>query len=175
MQSFARLPTDPAAFSHKNHCAPSYKHGISQDMVSPNDKQLKVAREVLQQGKPFMDSALNAGYSKHVAARGGKSLIRQSKGWNAAFIRAAQEIKLDGQMLKNIITYRLVSDVTQGKDSGVTRQAELIGRLKEVDAFVRNTDIQIGVFASLADDSKVAASVEGLTAELPAASEDPKE
>lgn len=136
-------------------------------MIEPNDKQLKVAREVIKEGKGFMDSALRAGYSRHTAARGGKSLIRQSPGWNQAFIRAAQEIKLDGQMLKNIITYRLVSDVTLGKDSGVTRQAELIGRLKEVDAFVRSTDIQIGVFASLADNDKLVSSVESLSSELP--------
>lgn len=136
-------------------------------MDIPNVKQLKVAREVIQEGKSFMESALGAGYSKRVATRGAKSLMRHSKGWNLAFIRAAQEVELDGQMLKKLIVYRLVSDVTRGKDSGVTRQAELIGRLKEVDAFVRNTDVQIGVFASLADDTKVAASVETLSADLP--------
>ena len=82
---------------------------------------------------------------------------------------------MDAKSIKSIVTYRLVGDVVAGKDSGVTRQAELLGRLKEVDMFVRSTDIQIGVFASLADNEKLVSSVDSLSSELPPSIDESKE
>jgi hypothetical protein len=83
--------------------------------------------------------------------------------------------EMDAKSIKSIVTYRLVGDVVAGKDSGVTRQAELLGRLKEVDMFVRSTDIQIGVFASLADNEKLVSSVDSLSSELPPSIDESKE
>lgn len=85
----------------------------------------------------------------------------------SAFITVANEAMLDTETVKNVAKYRLFDDVVKAKDSGVTRQIELLGRMKEHDWFVRNTDVQIGVFASLADNEKLVSSVESLSSELP--------
>lgn len=128
---------------------------------------MKLARGRVLDGKSFREAATDAGYSMNTANRGEKAMRRQTRSIEVAFRTAAQEAEYEGKVLKSMIVHRLVTDVCSGRDSGVTRQAELIGRLKEVDAFVRNTDVQIGIFAGLADDPRAAESVEALSAELP--------
>ena len=39
--------------------------------------------------------------------------------------------------------------ITNGKSSGVAREAELLGRDKTIDLWVRNSDVQVGIFAGL--------------------------
>lgn len=48
-----------------------------------------------------------------------------------------------------MVTHRLMSSVIDGKPSNVAREAELLGKMKEVDLFVRNADVQLGIFAAL--------------------------
>jgi hypothetical protein len=144
-------------------------------MRNPTAKQKRLAEKVLLEGKSFRQSALESGYSETVANKGPNIYSADKPGLQAAFILAAQKADINADTVKQVSKYRLFDDVVKARDSGVTRQIELLGRMKEHDWFVRSTDVQIGVFASLADDSKVAASVESLTAELPALPEETKE
>jgi len=57
------------------------------------------------------------------------------------------------ETVKTVIRERLLSDITKGKSSGVAREAELLGRDKTVDMWVRPADVQIGIFNALQGDS----------------------
>lgn len=133
----------------------------------PTEKQKAVAKAVVRDGKSFRQASLDAGYALSRANRGPATSVAEMPGLREAFLREATAAEMDAKSLKAVVTHRLVTDVIRGRDSGVTRQAELLGRMKEVDMFVRNTDVQVGVFAALADDGKVATTVELLSTELP--------
>ena len=143
--------------------------------LKPSAKQIKVAADVVLGGKPFRQAMLDEGYTEHSANRGPRNYMSDHPNMREAFTMAALQADMNAETVKQVSKYRLFDDVVKAKDSGVTRQIELLGRMKEHDWFVRNTDVQIGVFASLADDSKVASSVEDLTAVLPALPTDTKE
>jgi len=136
-------------------------------MRKPTAKQKLLAEKVILEGKSFRQGAIEAGYSQIVADKGPNIYAADKPGLQAAFILAAQKADINAETVKQVSKYRLFDDVVKAKDSGVTRQIELLGRMKEHDWFVRNTDVQIGVFASLADDSKIAGNLESLTASLP--------
>jgi len=141
----------------------------------PSIRQRKLAHGYLHEGKSFRKAAAEAGYSPKTGALGPTRLRRTCPGINIAFIEAAKTQVWSPEDLKAMSQSRLVSDISSGKSSGVAREIETLGKFKDTDWFVRNTDVQIGVFASLADDSKVASSVEDLTAVLPALPTDTKE
>jgi hypothetical protein len=42
-----------------------------------------------------------------------------------------------------------MQSVIEGKPTNVAREAELLGKLRDVDLFVRNSDIQVGIFGVL--------------------------
>jgi hypothetical protein len=67
------------------------------------------------------------------------------------FERAAAEAVWKPDQLRKIVTHRLASAIIEGKPSNVAREAESIGKMKDVDLFVRDTDVQVGVFAALLD------------------------
>lgn len=136
-------------------------------MKRPTERQRRLAEGVILEGKSFRQSALDVGYSESTANKGAAVYTKGRPGLQSAFITVANEAMLDTETVKNVAKYRLFDDVVKAKDSGVTRQIELLGRMKEHDWFVRNTDVQIGVFASLADNEKLVSSVESLSSELP--------
>ena len=57
------------------------------------------------------------------------------------------------EQVKGEIRDRLLGDIRRGKSSGVAREAELLGRDKTVDMWVRPADVQIGIFNALQGDS----------------------
>ena len=57
------------------------------------------------------------------------------------------------EQVKSVIRNRLLGDIVKGKSSGVAREAELLGRDKTVDMWVRPADVQIGIFNALQGDS----------------------
>jgi hypothetical protein len=136
-------------------------------MRKPTAKQVKLARGHILEGKSFRASALEAGYSESTANKGPAIYAQGRPGLQSAFITAAQQADLDANMMQTVSKHRLFSAIVAGKACENTKDIEVLGRFKSNDWFVRNTDVQIGVFASLADDTKVAASVESLTVDLP--------
>jgi len=181
MQSFASLRSHPSTILPEKAIDARAKTGLFclsmanlTGKRAPSKRQIAVAQDVILQGKSFRQASLDAGYAETVANQGPSTALKNHPLLAHAFVLASKQADLNVETVKQVAKYRLFDDVVKAKDSGVTRQIELLGRMKEHDWFVRNTDVQIGVFASLADDSKVAASVEGLTAELPAAEEPEK-
>jgi hypothetical protein len=65
------------------------------------------------------------------------------------FERAAEEAVWKPEQLRKIVTHRLAKAIIEGKSSTVAREAELIGKMKEVDLFVRNADVQVGIWGIL--------------------------
>lgn len=124
-------------------------------MQSPartEDRRMKRAR-LVRDGMSWRQACLQSGYSLSVANKG-------PRGYSGAdghsrpsvrkdFERAAEEAVWKPDQLKRIVTHRLATAVIEGKPSTVAREAELIGRMKEVDPFVRNADVQVGIWGIL--------------------------
>jgi hypothetical protein len=120
----------------------------------PNLQRVKnpelLAKLVIAEGKPFYSSALAAGYSPGVAARGLKALCAYSSSASEAIRRESERlISLD--RLKPLAVQRLHAEIVNPKSSLGIKAIELAGRFKETDWFVRQTDVQIGVFAALGE------------------------
>jgi hypothetical protein len=81
------------------------------------------------------------------------------------FERAAGDATWDAETLKQIVTHRLAKAVVEGKPSNVAREAELIGKMKGVDLFVRNADVQVGIFANLLEP-RTAETIDNLAATI---------
>jgi hypothetical protein len=67
--------------------------------------------------------------------------------------------------VKAVIRSRLLADITSGKSSGLGRECELLGKDKDVDMFVRNADVQVGIFANLLEP-RTGEMIENLAATL---------
>ncbi len=113
------------------------------------DKHMAVARGVLADGKSLRAAMLENGYSPRSSSLGVRATRREIPGIDAAFMRVAKEISWKPEEVKAAIRHRLMTDLTNGKSSGVAREAELLGRDKTIDMFVRTTDVQIGIFNNL--------------------------
>lgn len=109
-----------------------------------------LAKMVITEGKTFKEGALAAGYSVSVAARGLKALMDDSKPVAEA-VRRESERLMTLDKLKPLAVARLYSEITNPKSSQGIKAIELAGRFKETDWFVRNTDINIGVFTALGE------------------------
>lgn len=120
--------------------------------VEPSERQLELARGVLHKGKSFKRSAIDAGYSPKVGSLGVKYMRRDCPGVDMAFVQAAKEMPWQPEEVKAVIRARLLSDITAGKSTGLERACEVLGRDKTIDMFVRSGDVQIGIFANVADD-----------------------
>jgi hypothetical protein len=133
-----------------------------------SEKHLSVAKAVLLDGKPFRQAAVNAGYSAASAHMGPKAMRRESKGLDSAFKRVESEIQWQPTQLKQIAVSRITRTCLDDKNSDNLKAAELIGRFKSVDLFVRNGDAQVGIFfgAVEASDADIASlEVKALSAE----------
>lgn len=109
-----------------------------------------LARMIVREGKPFKESALAAGYSASVAASGLKRLLRESTPAAEAYNREISRFA-DLQSLKPLALRRLHAEIVDMGSSLGMKAIELAGRFKETDWFVRNADVQIGVFAALGE------------------------
>lgn len=116
------------------------------------NRRLKRAR-LFRDGMSWRAACLQAGYSLSVANKGPKQYAggdgHSRPGLLKDFERAAAEAVWKPEQLRKIVTHRLAKSVIEGKPSTVAREAELIGRMKEVDLFVRNADVQVGIFGAL--------------------------
>jgi hypothetical protein len=82
-----------------------------------------------------------------------------------AFIEAAKQLTWSPEEVKAVIRSRLLADITNGKSSGLGRECELLGKDKDVDMFVRNADVQVGIFANLLEPRN-AEMIENLAATI---------
>lgn len=127
---------------------------ISAVSERPRYDQELLAHMLIQEGKPFRTSALAAGYSQTVAARGLKAFIAESPKF-ADVMRRKSEGLITLDRLKPLAVQRLHAEITNPKSSLGIKAIEIAGRFKETDWFVRNAEVNIGVFAGLAEPDAI--------------------
>jgi hypothetical protein len=121
--------------------------GRSETWIPDYDSLMKM---IVREGKPFKESALAIGYSPSVAASGLKRLLRDSIPAAEAYNR---EINRFGELtsLKPMAVRRLYAEIADYGSSLGMKAIELAGRFKETDWFVRNAEVNIGVFTALGE------------------------
>jgi hypothetical protein len=125
-------------------------------MKDPKRDRRMIRARLIRDGMSWRQACLRSGYSPSVADRGPRGYIDGGDGHRRPgvakdFERAAAEVVWKPEQLRKIVTHRLATAVIEGRPSNVAREAELLGKMKEVDLFVRNVDAQVGVFAVLLD------------------------
>ena len=91
------------------------------------------------------------GFGPRYAANGPQHVRKQSAAFNQAFLDEAKRRNVTDPEMQAVARFRLFTNVCKGKDLS-PRSIEMIGRLKNVDMFVRTGDIQVGVFQQFAGD-----------------------
>lgn len=120
--------------------------------TKPKDLEL-LAKLVIREGKDFKSSAIQAGYAPSVAARGMKALLDRSHAATDIFARESNNLLTGVDRLKPLAIARLHTEISDLRRPGGLKAIEIAGRLKELDWFVRNVDVQVGIFQSFADAS----------------------
>lgn len=110
-----------------------------------------LAKMVVREGKTFYSSALHVGYAESVAARGLKRLISESTPVSEAFKAEWEHLNVGLDKLKPLAVQRLYREIIDNDSPYGMKAIELAGRFKETDWFVRNQDMQLGVFVNLAE------------------------
>lgn len=116
----------------------------------PKDPQL-LAKLVIREGKPFVTSAVDAGYSLSVARNGLKKLVSESASVAEACKAEWERINVGLDKLKPLAVQRLYREIIDNDSPYGMKAIELAGRFKETDWFVRNQEFQLGVFVNLAE------------------------
>ena len=119
-----------------------------------------LARLVLREGKPFKSSAVTCGYSLAVACKGYAWLCRVSKDVADAYSAENYRLSTSMERLKPLAIKRLYDEIANPKSSLGIKAIELAGRFKETDWFVRNAEVQIGIFGSLAGPDPAADAID---------------
>ena len=117
------------------------------------DRAETLARLVIREGKQFKASALEAGYSRAVAVQGLKSLMAQSAVVTTAIRAEWDKINIGLEKLNPFAVRRLYSEIVDPNSANGMRAIELAGRFKETDWFVRNADVNLGVFLNMAEQA----------------------
>ena len=101
------------------------------------NRRMKRAR-LIRDGMSWRQACLQSGYSLATANRGPKNYVtNDAPGVVKDFERAAEEKVWKPEIIRKIVTHRLATAVVDGKPSNVAREAELLGKQKDVDMFVR--------------------------------------
>lgn len=127
-----------------------------------------LAQRVIRERKQFAASALECGYSEATASKGLGALVRASSIVAAAVNRETAALAVDLGGLKPLAIQRLHAEIVNPKSSLGMKAIELAGRFKETDWFVRNADVQIGVFAALGEAGPAIDAVAAVIPEEPA-------
>ena len=77
-------------------------------------------------------------------------MLRHSVGLRAAFERASKQ-HLRPEQLKTLAVHRLAQEIANPKRTDGVKPIEVLGKMKEFNWFVRGPDVQVGIFAALAD------------------------
>ena len=68
----------------------------------------------------------------------------------AAFERASKQ-HLSPEELKTIAIHRLASEIANPMRTDGVKPVEVLGKMKEFDCFVRNSETPMGIFVALAE------------------------
>jgi hypothetical protein len=104
------------------------------------------------EGKPFVHAAVQAGYSKNVAEAGPKDLMNGSPGFALALAEESKRLP-DSQELLALSVHTLVNDIRAGRSRGLEKTIETLGKFKHHDWFVRNSDMNMGIFLALGEQA----------------------
>lgn len=97
---------------------------------------------------------------------GPKIMRSMVKGLDQAFLKVAQQTQWRPEQLRQIAVTRITKTCCDDRNSDNLKAAELIGRFKSVDLFVRNGDAQVGIFFGAVEASS--ADIDALNpAQLP--------
>ena len=77
-------------------------------------------------------------------------MLRHSVGLRAAFERASKQ-HLRPEELKTLAIHRLAQEIANPKRTDGVKPIEVLGKMKDYDWFVRCAEVQVGIFAALAD------------------------
>ena len=113
----------------------------------------RLARLVIRDGKPFKQSALDCGYSYAVAANGLKRLMQDSNPVTMAVQHEYDNLTMNLERMKPMAVKRLYYEIADVSSPFGMRAIEIAGKFRETDWFVRNVDIQLGVFMGMTDQS----------------------
>lgn len=116
------------------------------------EKANRAAHLYYAENKSFRDAMLGAGYSQTVAKQGPKFMLRHSVGLRAAFERASKQ-HLRPEQLKALAVHRLAQEIASPKHTDGVKPIEVLGKMKEYDWFVRNSDTNLGILVALAESS----------------------
>lgn len=136
----------------RNVSEPSQKTPTKPDSRSRGYDYKRLAQMVIVEGKPFYSSALEIGMPESAAITGPRFLARRSSLFAAA-IREVSSIKPGANPagLRNKVLNSLDWHLSDPNSPDNLKACEVAGKLKELDMFVRNTDVQIGVLAALGE------------------------
>lgn len=104
--------------------------------LKTENRRMKRAR-LIRDGMSWRRACLESGYSLSVANRGPRGYSEGRPGVVKDFERAAAEAVWKPETFRKIVTHRLATSVIEGRPSNVAREAELLGKQKDVDMFVR--------------------------------------
>jgi hypothetical protein len=110
-----------------------------------------LAKMVIREGKTFVSSALACGYSLATAQKGLKKLIESSRAVAAAIERETASLTVGLDKLKPLAVKRLYEEIVNPRSANGMKAIVIAGRFKETDWFVRNSDVNVGVFMGLAE------------------------
>jgi len=112
-----------------------------------------LARLVIREGRKFREAAVLAGYAPTVAQNGLKALCAQSSLVSQAIEKETNACMMGFEKHKPLAVRRLLAEITDLRRPAGIKAIEVLGRFKEADWFVRNVDVQIGIFNSLGEPS----------------------
>jgi hypothetical protein len=118
--------------------------------VRKKDPEL-LAKLVVRDRKQFKESALAAGYSLSLACRGLARAMECSSAIATAVENENNRLIADLKALKPISVQRLYDEIVNPRSSMGIKAIELAGRFKETDWWVRNAELQVGVFTQIGD------------------------
>jgi hypothetical protein len=141
--------------------------------AKPTERHRSVAKQYLSGDATLADTLEANGFARCYANGGVPELRARSTPFRRAFdaevkakLKQVEELDFDAPIMEKLVQWRLATNVAGGKDEGV-HSARALGSLKKLDLFVRNNDIQVGLFASFADpNSRESATLDQLVATL---------
>lgn len=136
--------------------------------AQPSEIHMKVAKSVVLEGRSFRSAMTDAGLSQSYADMGPSMVRSRVPSIDAAFKKAEAMLEWRPDRLKQLAVNRIATTCADDRNTDNLKAAELIGKFKTVDLFVRNGEAQVGIFfgALESSDSDIAAL------ELPAKEQD---
>lgn len=125
---------------------------ITPEKPSKPDYKL-CARLMIQEDKPFIDAAVEAGYSLNTAQGGPADLARRTPGFQQALEEETRRIPSSTE-IQALAVRTLIQDLKRGESRGLERTVETLGKMKVYDWFVRNSETNLGIFMAFTEPAQ---------------------